>query len=176
MTAKPGHPIHRKFHPFAYRLDGQIRWLLWYTNALDGFDVRNGQLRSFESLSALKANLRQRLIDLEQEGEEPALFDLDRLAAWLAEPRSATIDASAMLNAWNAFADVAASLGETLADRGAWRDELYDRLFHYGGPEWHTGRAEGATADWTPEEVQLLAEVLSAGLSLFRTAVDPDRA
>lgn len=81
-----------------------------------------------------------------------------------------------MLNAWNAFTDVAASVGETLADRSARRDELYDRLFHHGGPAWVTGRAEGASANWTPEEVHLLAEVLSYGLSLFRGAVDPDRA
>ena len=174
--AGPGPHVRRKYYPFAYRLDGRVRWLLYYSNEPDGFELLDGRLRSFESLEAVKQDLRLRRIDLEQEGEEAAFFDLDGLATWLAQPRPATIDPSAMLNAWNSFTDVAASVGEALADRGDRHDELYDRLFHYGGPAWHTGRAEADTGDWTPEEVQLLAQVLGRGLSLFRAAVDPDRA
>lgn len=169
-----GGPVgDRKYYPFAYRLDGRVRWLLYYSNEPDGFDLLDGHFRSFESLDALNVDLRDRRIDLEEDHEDAALFDFDGVAAWLARPRSATVDASALLDAWNAFSDTAASVGETLADRGDAEDSLYDRLFHYGGPPWHTGRQEGDVGDWAPEEVQLLAQVLGRGLGLFRRAVSP---
>jgi hypothetical protein len=163
----------RKYYPFVFRLDGRVRWLLYYSNEPDGFDLLAGHFRLFESLDALKANLRARRIDLEEEQEEATLFDLDGLAAWLARPSSATLDASALLNAWNVFTDAAASVGENLPDRGDDKDRLYDRLFHFGGPAWHTGRQEGVVGSWTPEEVARLTQVLGRGLDVFRR-LQPD--
>ena len=172
----PGSSGHRNYYAFAYRLDRRVRWLLYYSDEQDGFELLNGQLRSFESLEALSADLRERGIALKEEHEEVELFDLDSLGAWLSRPRPATVNASGLLDAWNALSDAATSIGETLCDRDDDTNELYDRLFHYGGPAWHTGRQEGDVGDWTPEEVQRLAQVIGRGLSIFRAALDPKRA
>jgi hypothetical protein len=118
------------------------------------------------------AHLATRGILLEEPNEESGLTDLDEVALWLSRPTAANIDPGGFLNAWNFFNDAAKSIGESLHDQDEETEATYDRLFHYGGPAWHTGLRTDDSPDWSPEEVQRLAIVLGQGLKIFRRGLN----
>jgi hypothetical protein len=150
-----------------YRLDGSYRWLLWYSNEVDGLYVENGRFPSFASSEALTAY--GRALGLAIDTVEASVHDVDAVVQWLSRPSSVGVDSAELLAVWNLAQDAAASLGQNLADRNELSDRAYEKLFRRGGPQWieHLDDPE-LTGDLTAEEIQRLAQVLGRGLDLFR--------
>jgi hypothetical protein len=163
----------RRHYRLLYRLDGSYGWLLWFSNDVDGLYVENDRFPSFDSAESLTAYATARGIGVET--EEPTLHDLDAVSQWLLRPSAITIDSANLLVAWNLAQDAAVSLGLSLANRDGVADAAYEKLFRRGGPQW-TDHPESPdlTADWTPEEIQRLAEVLGRGLDILRSRIASD--
>jgi hypothetical protein len=157
----------RTYYGLLFRLGGQLGWLLWFSNDVDGLDLVDGRFPVFPSATALADAARHRGIEIAV--EEPNLHDLDMIASWLSRPRYDSLDAGTFLAGWNFFADVASSLERPLDDRTDPYLKLYEKLFLWGGPAWVTRRDEQGHATWTPEEVALLVDLLGRGLEMFST-------
>jgi hypothetical protein len=152
-----------------FRLDGSDRFAVWYTDDVDGVLLDEAKLvATFPSPGAVKAYAAN--LGLELVEEAPEVYDFDRIAAWIAEPRAAGIDCSMMLNAWNMLADTASSLSCRLFEpRGS--KLVYDKLFRGNNLEVVTPPGEHYEPTWSDEDVAVLAGVLSAGLGTLRAAV-----
>jgi hypothetical protein len=155
----------RKYYGLIYRHRGQFGWLLWFSNDHDGLDVVDGSFPVFASAESLAASARSRGIEIVV--EEGSVYDLDAITGWLARPRGESVDPKGFLDGWNLFGDVASSLQQSLKDDTPPHQELYDKLFHWGGPDWVTGRDPIDSPEWAPEEVALLAGVLDRGLEML---------
>jgi hypothetical protein len=157
----------RRYYGLLYRLDGSYRWLLWYSNEVDGLHVEHGRFPSFASAEALIDYAGA--LGLALDTVEATVHDFDAVVQWLSRPSLVGFDSAEFLAVWNLAQDAAASLGQSLADRDELSDRAYERLFRRGGPQWITHLDDPElTGDPTPEEIQRLAQVLGRGLDLFR--------
>jgi hypothetical protein len=161
---------HERLHyTIVFRLDGSDRCLIWYTDDVDGVLLDESKLiatfRNPGDVQAYMANLGLDLVE-----GPPEVYDLDRIAGWVAEPGAEGIDCVRMLNAWNVLADTASTLSCKLFEpRGA--NLVYDKLFWGNNLEALTPSGEHFEPTWSTAEVAILAGVLSAGLSALRTAI-----
>jgi hypothetical protein len=102
-------------------------------------------------------------------------YDFDRLAAWCLDPRAATLDLEAALDAWNLFGDVpgpteVVSLFRTLDGRAG---AVYEKLFFAQHLPAVTPPGERYVPAWTPDELQELGRVLQLGLAELTTRLQP---
>ena len=158
---------HRSYYGLLYRLDGSYRWLIWYSDEVDGLYVEDGRFPSFGSAEALMEYARARGLTIDT--VEASVHDVDAVVQWLSRPSARAVDSAEFLAVWSLAQDAAAALGLNLADRDEVADRAYEKLFRRGGPQW-IGHADDPelTADLTPEEIQRLAQVLGRGLDLLR--------
>lgn len=159
----------RLHYATVFRLDGSDRFLVWYTDDVDGVLLdESKRIATFRSPSAVQAymeNLGLNLVD-----GTPEVYDFDRIAGWVEEPGAESIDCVGMLNAWNVLADTTNTLSCKLFEpRGA--NLVYDKLFWGNDLEVLTPPGEHYEPMWSAAEVGILAGVLSAGLSALRTAI-----
>jgi hypothetical protein len=108
------------------------------------------------------------------EDEKPILYDLDFIAAWVAVPVE-PVDCVQVLNAWNLFTDISASVHsprnsafETLKSRSR---VLYDKIFWGNNLPAVTPIGEHFVPSWSQSELRSIAEILAAGLHLFTSCV-----
>jgi len=165
------------YHISWYRLDRQDGYLLWKTD--DTTDAicadADGRLPSFRSIPQLVTFAKG--LDVDLEGYEPKVQNLDWAKNWLKDP-SAFIDCEECLTAWNFFLDAAegtnrhfaGQLGET---RKAWRGKIYDKLFF--GTSTGMLLAPAGTPSyrprWNKDERKFIAKVLTQGMQIFRRYV-----
>lgn len=156
-------------HRLLYKLDGQERFLIWFSNDRDGVVVRDGHVLSFSSHGALRGFAVQTGLALAEEPD--GLHDLDWVQKWVSSPRADTIDCAAALVAWNLFGDVSLSLagaGAAFLELDRAHDGLYDKLFAGNNLPAVTPPGEPSTPTWSDDEVTTLAAILAHGLALFR--------
>jgi hypothetical protein len=149
-----------------YRLDGQDRYLIWYTNDVDGILLRDGNIPVFNGQDALIEYAAAHGIKIQD--EEPELHDLDVVAKWVERPTGNTIDCSSFNAAWNLFADASKSVkGEFDQDQKSTK-KVYEKLFCGTNLPSVTPVGKEYEPIWTNKEVELLREVLAQGLELFQ--------
>lgn len=149
-----------------YRLDGQDRYPIWYTNDVDGVLLSDGKIPVFNEQGALINYATAHGIEIQ--AEEPELHDLDIVAKWVELPTGMTIDCSSFSAAWNLFADVSVSVkGEFDKDQKHTK-KIYEKLFC--GMNLPSVTPDGREYEpiWTNNEAELMREVLVQGLELFR--------
>ncbi len=160
-----------KWFPLAYRLDGRIRYLVWCDDSsapllLDAA----GQIASCGMLAEVTA--RAARLHLPLGLEPPPLYDLDRLTVQLATLRPSTIDCALLLDSWNLFTDVGASLRWSHFDPKRRRTQkLYEKLFWSNNLPAVTPAGEHYRPIWSVREARGARIVLTDGLRLFRNNV-----
>jgi len=103
----------------------------------------------------------------------PVIHDLDWVAGWRIA-HGTEIKCVQALDAWNLFRDVAASVqakGAEFAKLDRNEPLIYDKLFWGNNLPAMTPEGQSYVPQWTLQETQLLAAVLSAGLDLFESCV-----
>lgn len=163
-----------------YRLDSYDRYLIWYNveevdEDLDGVVLdAQGDIPIFDSSDALLSYAQNQNISLVT--EEPILHDLDVLAQWShikqsSPASSATIDCDAFLSAWNLFADVSRSLGAHFDSDREKSGEIYMKLFWGNNLPSLTPEGKCFIPTWSEDEEQVINEILSQGLQMFRESI-----
>jgi hypothetical protein len=152
-----------------YRLDSQDRYLIWHTNDEDGVFLRDGKVPVFSEQAGIVEFAEQNGIKLQ--AEEPGLHDLDVIANWLKNPNKKTVDCPAFNAAWNLFADVSRSVkGEFDQDQKK-TNKIYEKLFCGSNLPAVTPEGKEYEPIWARQEVEILMEVLTEGLKLFRSKI-----
>lgn len=160
-----------RWFPLAYRLAGRIRYLVWCDDSpapllLDAA----GRIAAYGTPAEVLA--RAELPHLPLQLEPSPLHDLDRLALQLATLRPATIDCALLLESWNLFTDVDASLRWSHFDPKPRRtQQLYEKLFRGNNLQAVAPVGEHYRPRWSGREVRVLRIVLTDGLWLFRNNV-----
>jgi hypothetical protein len=162
-----------KYFPLLFRLRGEERFLIWMSGDTDSVMMaEDGYIPSFATVDALRgyANVK----GWEIEGETPVLHDLDRVAAWVAEPVDA-VNCVEVLNAWNLFADICATVNAprntNFEKLNSQSSALYDRVFWGNNLPAVTPKGERFVPTWTRDEIGSMAEILSTGLDLLASCV-----
>jgi hypothetical protein len=161
-----------KHFPLLYRFQAEDRYLIWISGEKDSVVVdAAGFVPSFRDLMTLRqyADLNHHSF----ETEEPSPLDLDWVATWTAA-RTGIIDCKAVLDAWNLFSDMAASItnqGSEFKRIDPQFPGVYRKLFWGNNLPSVTPEGKQFIPDWSAEEISSLAEVLTAGLDLFRSCV-----
>ncbi len=157
-----------QWFPLAYRLDGRTRYLLWYDDTPERLLLdAAGCIASYGTLTEVVEQAE--LLHLALQMEPPILHDLDRLAAQLVVLRPSTIACAPLLEAWNLFDAVGASLRWSRFDPQSSRTQkLYEKLFWGSNLPAVTPAGEQYRPIWSLREVRQLRIVLFDGLQLFR--------
>ena len=159
----------RTHYAVRFRLRGIERFLIWYTNEIDGVLLSApDRIRVFRNLVDLEQHAAQERLKLEEEAI--SLYDFDRLSDWLSNPIQEGPDCPFLLNAWNMLGDVARSLGVGLAEPKGVKD-VYDKLFWGSNLPSVTPPGEQFLPRWSREDLSALTAVLSSGLDVMRGAV-----
>jgi hypothetical protein len=162
------------YFPLLYKIQGQRRFLIWVGDEKDSIVVdADGLIPTFDNAFSLRQYAELKEYNLET--EEPRLHDLDWVQSWCAGENT-PIDYSEALNAWNLFADVAASVQVAghdfcVADNSA--SSTYRKLFWGNNLPSVTPKGESYVPEWAVKELESLRTVLSLGLDLFRKCTVP---
>ncbi|MGA7415342.1 MAG: hypothetical protein WBW33_33020 [Bryobacteraceae bacterium] len=106
---RPSYDGQMGYFPLRYRLEGRERYLIWIGDEQDSIVVEpNGAIPNFSDALLVRQYAEPR--QLTRETEEPVLHNLDWVQSWCSDGKD-PIDCAEALNAWNLFADVAASVG-----------------------------------------------------------------
>ncbi len=164
--------MSRNYYKIQYRLEGAEAYLLWFTNEQDGvITTPEGRMPSFSTEAALVAYAKRNGVSVS--GEAATLHDFDALQAWADDPRPDTVDCSNLLSAWNLFSDVARSMpseAQAFARKDKGLTSLYNKLFWGNNLPAVTPNGHRFDPKWSTDELVRLAEVIAAGLQLFRYA------
>jgi hypothetical protein len=162
--------MEREYTACTFRLDGQDRHFLWYSDEQDGVVVGvAGEMVTFSNEAELLAFGTKEGIALSL--DFVVAYDFDAVAVWAGQPDPEAIDCIMMLNAWNMFGDIAATFScKLLEPRGA--DAVYDKLFWGNNVPTMMPQGEHYVPAWSQEEADVLAVVCKAGLSLLRRAIE----
>lgn len=113
-----------------YRLDQVDGYLIWYGDDVDGvvIDSETRQILVFSNPTCLRNYAKN--IGMQLADEDISLYDVDTIQSWLKTPKNKTVDCVSFLNAWNLFADVAASIGDSNFDSNRQKtNKIYNKLF-----------------------------------------------
>jgi len=160
-------PMDRQYYLYQIRLDGTDRYLIWYTDDQDGFLLcAEARACCFDSAESARAFTAREQVNV---GPDPAVLDLDEVQKWLEAATIDDVDCVLLLNAWNTFTDMAASTGRTFEPPDL--DRIYEKLFWGNNLPPVTPPGEHFTPAWTDDEIRQLAQVMSNGLELMRSAL-----
>jgi hypothetical protein len=156
----------RHYTACALHLSGGTRWVLWYTNDVDGVLLDgDGRIAALRSLEQARAFAAAKGLDL---AEEVVEYEVARAARWAEDPQPATIDCQTLLNMYNLLLDVASSLGVVLLADGPEAHVAYDKLFWGCNLSAVTPPGEHWDPTWCTADVEALARVLGTGLMLLQ--------
>lgn len=157
-----------KYFSYLYRLNAEDRYLIWISNEKDSVAVdAEGFVPTFKDPVILRGYASLNHYSLES--EEPILHDLDWVATWLASPRL-SVDCREALASWNLFGDVAASIvdrGSTFKHLDSKLGAIYEKLFWGSNLPSMTPKGAHYVPEWSSDEIDSLAEILTTGLDLF---------
>ncbi len=160
-----------RWFPLAYRLDGRVRYLAWCDDSAAPLLLdAAGRIAAYDTLAELTVQAAR--LHLPLQPEPPPLYDLDRLALHLATLRPVTIDCALLLESWNLFTDIAASLRWSHFDPKPRRtQQLYEKLFWGSNLPAMTPAGRPYRPLWSVREMRALRIVLTDGLRLFSNTV-----
>ncbi|MBH9576741.1 hypothetical protein [Inhella proteolytica] len=163
--------MSRLYYPLPIYLDSRRQFLIWYSDVTDGVLLEaTGTLMRFASEATLRSKASQ--LGLAIEDGDAVLHDLSSIARSLHSRRNRRLDCIKALQAWNLFADVAASLPDRATRFGrlnALADREYLMTFVANNlpavtPAGH--HYEPSLSAWERKRVR---KILRAGLALVRS-------
>jgi len=157
------------YFPLLYRWRGEERLLLWQSGNIDSVTVSSeGYVQSFAGLADLNRFAHACALQIEQ--EEPKLHNLDSVLAWV-RGKEPDVGCDETLNAWNLFRDIAnyveSSFKESFEKLDSDMSEVYNKIFWGNNLPSVTPPGKRFVPTWSAEEIDALAALLSAGLSMF---------
>jgi hypothetical protein len=159
----------RQYYSFSYRLDGQIQYLIWFTDEDDGVYLdADATVPSFSKQEELYEYAQAAGISVDL--AESVLLDLDTVSEWLVDRTADTVDCVVLLNAWNLFDDVSRSLGGTFDANRERTGDIYNKLFWGNNIPAMTPEGQSFHPTWTQIELDIMREVLRSGFALFNNA------
>jgi hypothetical protein len=166
------------YFPLLYRWRGEERLLLWQPGNIDSVAVGSeGHVQSFAGLADLNRFAHVHALQIEQ--EEPKLHNLDSVQAW-ARGKEPDVNCDETLNAWNLFRDIANSVEgpckESFEKLDSDMSEVYNKIFWGNNLPATTPRGERFVPTWSAEEIDALAALLSAGLSMLTSCTQNAKA
>lgn len=152
-----------RYYPCRLRLDGDNRFVAWYSHNPDGFlRELNGRLVVAESPEALGVPL---------EVAEPVEYDFDHIRAWCAAPDPARVDCEKFLNTWN-FIDDLTGLHSGVDSPHVQLSRLaaaeYDKLFWGTNNPAVTPPGERFEPLWSSEELSAIRGVFESALRVLK--------
>ncbi|MFI2208331.1 hypothetical protein [Streptomyces sp. NPDC020141] len=151
-------------YPYRVAGGGAELTLLWWRgdgDRTESFAVDGaGRLLAFRDRAALREHCGRAGLSLVD--EEDSVLDLRPVGRWVR--RGGTPPDQSLLEAWNAFEDLARSLpdGPPLPAQGPLHDSAYVKLFGGSALE-----PDAGDESWTPEETAAARGFLAAGLRLW---------
>jgi hypothetical protein len=150
-----------------YRLDENDRYLIWFSDKIDGVVVRNKQVVTFTSVAGLRSFATQNGIKLAP--DEPVVHNFDTVTQWIPDPGQ-ELNSIDCMNAWNLVKDVVNTL--RMKFKGNLTDnltlEVYDKICQNNTIPAHVPGAEGGKRNLKEKERKLLAEIMTQGLEIAR--------
>ncbi len=162
--------LKREYYICRYLLDGNDRYLIWYTNDVDGVWLDNGKIPVFHKQNLLLEYASNHHIGIEP--EEPCLHDLDKVSRWLNHPNISSVDCKGFSAAWNLFTDVSSSVRGNFDPDKRKTDKVYQKIFWALNLPSMTPKEKQYEPKWTKKEVEIMREVLTQGLELFRKSTE----
>ena len=163
----------RDYFACKFALDGVTRYLLWYSDRIDGVDIdANGYVPVYSQAADLVEFATTRRIMVRR--ETMALHDLDSIQRFIVG--ELYVDCEQLLSAWNLFTDIANSTGEKGLSFGRLdklNNEIYDKLFWGNNLPAVTPEGEKFSPKWKLEEIEELVEVSKVGMAMFREVIRP---
>jgi hypothetical protein len=158
------------YHAVSVATGGVHRYVIWIEghDGPDRLAVDGGRIVSWSGMENLRQYAARRRWVLAGD-EAPEVVDLDRAAAWVRG--SGSLDPELLLRAWNLCWDVARSVDTTFDDRRQQRDHVYDKLFWATSVSVTSPPGEPPERQWSAEELQVLRDVLSEGITLAQAAL-----
>jgi hypothetical protein len=162
--------MSRDYFPCLYRLKGEERYLIWFSDDRDGvFADESHRVPTFASATALELAFPA-LVDAELVSETPISHDLDFVEGQCRLDGPLVIDCDHFLAAWNLFIDVARSVGDAGAAYLASDSVLghaYEKLFFGNNLPAMTPPGEHYTPTWTDDELGDIRRHIILGIELF---------
>jgi hypothetical protein len=156
------------YHAVRVTTGGVQRYVIWIegNDGPDRLAVDGGRIVSWSGMEKLRLYAARRRWTL---AEAPLVVDLDAAAAWV--HGAGDFDPAGLLSAWNLCWDVARSVDATFDDHREQRDHVYDKLFWATNVPVTSPAGESVESQWPAEEIQVLRDVLSEGITLARAAL-----
>jgi hypothetical protein len=156
------------YHAVSVTTGGVQRYVIWIegNDGPDRLAVDGGRIVSWGGMEKLRLYAARRRWTL---AEAALVVDLDAAAAWV--HGLGELDPAVLLSAWNLCWDVARSLDTTFDDRREQRDHVYDKLFWATNVPVTSPAGESVESQWSTEEIQVLRDVLSEGITLAQAAL-----
>lgn len=161
--------VERSHFLIPFRLDGQNRFLVWYSDEHDGVLLTDmGAVAMFDSEPAGIAYAKAK--GLSAALDTRGTWDFDAIACWAETPTAGGIECNAFYNAWNLLGDIAASVGKPLEFTEDER-HIHGKLFWGCNLPAVTPSGKYFTPAWPEDEVRTLADTLLDGLRLARESM-----
>lgn len=156
----------KQFYPIRIVLDSVDYHCIWYSNEQDGVITANDKIIAFTSLDELQLYIQEHYAALET--LEVAIYYLNTIAAWVKHPQPQDINCVLLLDAWNLFIDVSASLQIKLEENQKINKKLYDKLFWGCNLPSMSPPGEEYIPIFTQKECKRLAGILDRGLVILK--------
>lgn len=137
---------------------------IWFDDERDGFITENERIITFPNKAQLKKHCSKQKLAVEESISE---YDLDKLDYWISEV-DPTIDAVFILNFWNIFMDVSASVDKPFMGDEEQNGEVYRKLFYGNNLPSINRSGELYIPEWSENEVIQIKCVMENGSELFR--------
>ncbi len=162
--------MNLKYYILWYRYDDIDSYLIWYSDEKDAVFVdSDGFVPSFKGNDSLLKYAAERGISVDI--EKPILHNLDLVNKWLEGKDSELIDCNTFNGAWNLFADVSRSINGGFDSKQDLTQKIYNKLFWGCNLPSVTPEGEQYNPAWTQRELKIMAQVLGAGMQMFRECV-----
>lgn len=155
----------REYYACPLRLDGEERYILWFSGAEDGVWTEQRMVLAWSSELALRRYADARGVVAHDEKSAP--YDLDQVSAFASG--NVELGAREILAAWNLFVDVAVSVEAEeflLADRA--QLDLYDHLFYLSD---FAPVKDTYPDPLSPEERKSARRILALGVEVLRRSL-----
>ena len=150
------------------QLNKQIRFLIWYSDELDGLltDSINNKILAFRDEKEAIEFAKSKGIKIQQ--EEPALYNLDNVQE-LVKGKNQDLDCNTLLSTWNLFTDAVTTLNVEFVGnkKDKITNKIYDKLFYGSNLPAITPNGKEYTPLWTKSELTKMTEVMDEGIRIL---------
>ncbi len=152
------------------KLDGEDRYILWFSDTRDGVYTSSdeGGIPEFTDTGSLENFCNRQRIALTP--GEPIYCNLDMIRGWLESPTEHGIKYDEFFHVWNVIHDILLSVDQVSVLEEEFHDyyALYDKLFWGAMMESREGIHSRYYQEWNEDEIASLQGIFKKGIDYFR--------